>query len=169
MKGGSPQGKKHKKKEWDKDTPPDEFWPELFRVTKNQIIFGGNYFPLPPTRCVIAWIKPQLEVHPNFSQFELAWTSFDSSAQVIKVGTAHSEGERTIHSTPKPEKLYKILLQKYAKPGDIILDTHGGSGSLARACFELEFDMIYLEKEKDYFDEAVAKTVARTNEVKLPF
>ena len=136
--------------DWDINKPTKEYFDELFRVSKNQIIWGGNYFPLPPTRGVIVWDKVQ--PWENFSQVEIAWTSFDMPAQLFKFD--NRTGGKS-HPTQKPVALYKWLLSKYAKPGDKILDTHGGSMSSVIACIDGGFDMVCSELDKDYFDAAV--------------
>ena len=134
---------------WDNNPPKQEYFNELFRVSKNQIIWGGNYFPLPPSRCIIVWDKVQ--PWENFSQVELAWTSFDSPAQLFKFD--NRTGEK-IHPCQKPVALYKWLLSRYAKPGDKILDTHGGSGSICIACHDLGFDLTWMELDADYYKAA---------------
>ena len=136
---------------WDAP-PPQEFFDELFRVSANQIIFGGNYFNLPPVRGIIAWDKCQ--PWENFSQFELAWTSFDRPARLFR---HRNNGVKKIHPTQKPVELYKWLLSKYAVDGDRILDTHLGSGSIALACHELGFDLTGCEIDKSYYDGARAR------------
>lgn len=132
---------------WDDNIPSDEYFKELFRISKNQIIWGGNYFPLMPTRCLIIWDK--LKGDNNFSMFELAWTSFDKPSKIYK---KNSTQPNRIHPTQKPIELYKWLLDKYAKQGDKILDTHLGSGSIAIACYDLGFDLVGSELDKDYFE-----------------
>ena len=139
-----------KKIEWDDAIPDQDYFNELFRVSKNQIIWGGNYFPLPPTRCVICWDKCQ--PWENFSQIELAWTSFDMPAPLFRFDN-RTGGK--IHPTQKPVALYKWLLDKYAKPNDKILDTHLGSGSIAIACHDYGFDLTACELDKEYFDKAM--------------
>ena len=134
---------------WDHSIPPPEYFSELYRVSKNQIIWGGNYFPLPPTRCIIVWDKVQ--PWENFSQVEIAWTSFDSPAQLFRFDN-RTGGK--IHPTAKPVELYKYQVLKYAKPGDKILDTHGGSGSICIACHDLGFDLDWIEKDADYYEAA---------------
>jgi site-specific DNA-methyltransferase (adenine-specific) len=135
--------------EWDNEIPSDEYFQELKRVSKNQIIWGGNYFPLPPSRCIICWDK--IQPWENFSQVELAWTSFDSPAQLYRYD--NRTGNK-IHSTQKPIDLYRWILQKYAKESDKILDTHGGSMSIAIACDMEGFDLDICEIDKDYFESA---------------
>ena len=132
--------------EWDNLIPDDEYFEELFRVSKNQIIWGGNYFGLPPTRCVICWDKVQ--PWENFSQIELAWTSFDFPAKLFRFD--NRTGEK-IHPTQKPIKLYKWLLENYAKEGDKILDTHGGSMSSCIAAIEYGYNFTGCEIDLDYF------------------
>lgn len=132
--------------EWDNATPTDAYFNELLRVSKHQIIWGGNYFKLPPTRCIIVWDKVQ--PWENFSQVEIAWTSFDSPAPIYKYDN-RTGGK--IHPTQKPVELYRWLLHKYAKPGDKILDTHLGSGSSRIAAYEMGFDFTGYEIDPDYF------------------
>ena len=135
--------------EWDNLLPTPEYFEELFRISKNQIIWGGNYFDLPPTRCVICWDKQQ--PWENFSQWEMAWTSFDSPAPIFRWRNA-GDGEKKIHPTQKPVDLYAWLLKKYTKPGDKIFDSHLGSGSSRIAAYKLGFDFYACELDKDYFD-----------------
>lgn len=131
---------------WDlKPTP--EYFEQLFRVSKNQIIWGGNYFELPPTRCVIAWDK--MQPFPNFSQIEMAWTSFDKPAKLFKYDN-RTGGK--IHPTQKPIELYAFCLNNFAKEGDLILDTHLGSGSSRIACWLHNYDFVGYEIDKEYFD-----------------
>lgn len=136
---------------WDK-APNKEYFDELFRVSKNQIIWGGNYFDLPKYRCPIAWDKCQ--PWENFSQIELAWTSFNMPASIFKFDN-RTGGK--IHPTQKPIALYKWLIDKYAKQGDKILDTHLGSGSIAIACHDYGFDLTACELDKEYFDKAMER------------
>lgn len=139
--------------EWDFSPPGQEYFSELFRVSKNQIIWGGNYFDLPPTRGIIAWDK--LQPWENFSQFELAWTSFDKPAAIFRYSnTGGANRERKIHPTQKPVALYLWLLQKYAKKGDLILDTHVGSASSLVACHKAGYKFVGFEKDEQYFRES---------------
>ncbi len=138
---------------WDDQIPDDDYFAELFRVSENQIIFGGNYFYLPPSRCVICWDKCQ--PWENFSQWEMAWTSFDKPAAMFRYSnTGGANAETKIHPTQKPTALYLWLLSKYAMEGQRILDTHLGSGSHAIACNNLGFELVGCELDKDYFDAA---------------
>jgi site-specific DNA-methyltransferase (adenine-specific) len=134
---------------WDV-VPSSEYFSELFRVSKNQIIWGGNYFNLPPYRCPIIWDK--LQPVPNFSAIELAWSSFDQPSKIFKQRQAGFISEKKIHPTQKPTKLYKWLLSNYAKPGDRILDTHLGSGSSRIAAYDMGFEFWGYEIDKAYFD-----------------
>ncbi len=133
---------------WD-IAPTKEYFDELFRVSKNQIIWGGNYFDLPPTRGIICWDKVQ--PFPNFSAWEMAWTSFDCVARMFKYDNRRGG---KIHPTQKPIELYKWLLSKYAKEGQKILDTHLGSGSIAIACHYYGVELLGIEIDKDYYKEA---------------
>jgi site-specific DNA-methyltransferase (adenine-specific) len=143
-----------KNKEWDLNIPHDTYFNNLFRVSKNQIIWGGNYFTLPPTRGFIFWDKHPMP--PSYAHGEYAWTSFSINAKKWsgKVGNDVAVKDR-IHQTQKPVKLYLWLLNNYAKPNDKILDTHLGSGSIAIACYDMGFDLTGYEIDKDYYDAAV--------------
>lgn len=149
-------------KSWDKAIPSQEYFTELMRVSANQIIWGGNYFPLPPTRGIVFWFKRQ--PIPNLSDGELAWTSFDSVARCFdymwtNVKAGPGDGVKlnkpaSIHPTQKPVALYRWLLKNYAKPGQRILDTHLGSGSIAIACDIEGFDLVGCELDLDYYNAA---------------
>lgn len=130
---------------WDK-APSQEYFDELRRVSRNQIIWGGNYFPLPPSRCIIVWDKVQ--PWENFSQVEIAWTSFDSPAQLFRFD--NRTGDK-IHPTQKPTELYAWLLRKYGSGGGRILDTHMGSQSSRIAAYMLGFDYVGCEIDEEYF------------------
>ena len=148
--------------DWDFAPPPKEYFDELFRVSKNQIIWGGNYFDLPPTRGIIVWDK--MQPWENFSQVEYAWTSFNSPAALYKYRNTNDKGK--IHPTQKPVDIYIYILQRYAKPGDVILDTHVGSGSSLIACRETGHKYVGFEIDKEYYDKAKARidaSVAQTN------
>lgn len=133
--------------------PTEEYFNELFRVSKNQIIWGGNYFPLPPTRCFVCWDKQQ--VWENFSQCELAWTSYDKPAKLITISNRGAHIDHVDwHPTAKPVELYAYLLKTFAKEGNKILDTHLGSGSSRIAAYKLGFDFVGCEIDKEYFNKS---------------
>lgn len=148
---------KHKRKffeqkGWDDKPVSNEYFNELFRVSKNQIIWGANYFTrsIPPSMGWVFWDKGQ---DLSMSDGELAFTSFDRALRRIKINRAQLVLEGgTIHPTQKPIKLYKWLLANYANPGDKILDTHLGSGSSRIAAYDMGFDFYATELDKDYFD-----------------
>lgn len=164
--GGKDVMKKYKQnylsKKWDV-APPKEYFAELFRISKNQIIWGGNYFELPASRGIICWDKQQMM--PTFSRWEYAWTSFDCVARMFERRSQEAEGIR-FHPTQKPIELYEWLLNNYAKEGDRILDTHLGSGSSRIAAYNLGFDFVGCEIDKEYFDkqeERFARHTAQTS------
>lgn len=139
-------------KSWDTKIPDKKYFEELFRISKNQIIWGGNYFLLPQTRCFLIWDKVQPE-GVSFSMCEYAWTSFDESAKIFRYSVQkHTAKENKIHPTQKPVQLYKWLLQKYAKEGYKILDTHFGSLSIGIACHDLHFELTASELDKEYYE-----------------
>jgi len=138
----------------DNNTPKQEYFDELFRVSKNQIIWGGNYFTLPPTRCFLIWDKQQPEA-VSFASCEFAWTSFDFSAKTFYKRPQNADVDGRIHPTQKPIQLYQWLLKNYAKKGDSILDTHLGSGSIAIACHDMHFDLTGYELDEYYYNGAV--------------
>jgi site-specific DNA-methyltransferase (adenine-specific) len=150
MKGGCDKNTQvrfgsHISKGWDVLPPAAEYWSELFRCSANQIVWGGNYFGLPAHRTFIVWDK--MTYPPTMSQVEQAWTSFDEPARFIQV---NSNQPGRIHPTQKPVALYRWLLKNYAKPGQRILDTHLGSGSIAIACDLEGFDLVGCEIDADY-------------------
>lgn len=145
-KGDKPSN--YKKVTWDKKPPSAEYFKELFRVSKNQIIWGANYFSMPPAKCFIVWRKPQISEGVSFSMLEYAWASFDETSKEW-IGMSN-EADR-IHPTQKPVALYEWLLTHYAKQGDKILDTHLGSGSSRIAAHNLGFDFVGCEIDEDYF------------------
>ena len=132
--------------------PDKKYFKELFRISKNQIIWGGNYMIeyLYPTSCFIVWDKVQPEKF-SMAMCEFAWSSFQSPAKIIKKRIVNADKDGRIHPTQKPVFLYRWLLQNYAKTGDKILDTHSGSGSLACACHLEGFDFLAIEKDEDYY------------------
>ena len=165
---GRRKGEKHsgyKKVKWDNEIPTKDYFNELFRVSKNQIIWGGNYFLdyLNATPCFLMWDKGFSEL-VTFAQFELAWTSFKTSSK--KFNHSHIQNDKQ-HPTQKPIKLYKWILDKYANEGDKILDTHLGSGSIAIACHDYKFDLTACELDKEYFDKAMERIENHKAQLKL--
>jgi site-specific DNA-methyltransferase (adenine-specific) len=144
--------------------PNKEYFNELQRVSKNQIIWGGNYFInfLSSTRCFVVWDK--MNYLPSMSQIEIAWTSFNKHSELVKI---NSNQENRFHISQKPADLYKWLLDKYAKENDKILDTHLGSGSIAIACHDYGFDLTACELDKEYFDKAIQRINNHTAQTKL--
>ena len=134
---------------WDAQPPKQVFFDELFRVCSNVIIWGGNYFCLPPTRCVICWDK--MQPWENFSQVELAWTSYDKPAKLYRQINSGANSERKIHPTQKPIELYAYLLRTFANPGDLIFDPMRGSQSSRIAAWKMGFDFIGCELDAEYF------------------
>ena len=158
---------KWKYKEWDNKTPDQSYFDELFRVSKNQIIWGGNYFNLPPSRCFLVWDKIQRVL---MADAELAWTSFDSSVRVFSYARGKMQGflnPDRFHPCEKPVQLYKWLLTNYAKKGDRILDTHLGSASSAIAAHYLDFDFVGTELDTDYYNKACERFKKETRQIKL--
>jgi len=154
----------YKKVVWDKGIPTKEYFNELFRVSQNQIIWGANYFSLPPNKCFVVWRKPQISENVSFSMLEYAWASFNSTS---KEWIGMSNEKDRIHPTQKPIKLYEWLLSNYAKPGDKILDTHVGSASSLIACHNLGFDYMGFELDKDYYKLASERLEAVKAQMKL--
>lgn len=143
--------KMRKKSNWDY-TPGEDYFKELFRVSKNQIIWGGNYFSLPPCRCFIIWKKTNIPENFSMAMCEYAWCSFNDNAKFIELS---SQGiANRFHPTQKPVALYEWIYSRYAKEGDKILDTHMGSGSSRIAAYNMGFDYVGCEIDKDYFKKA---------------
>ena len=157
-----------KKKDWDNKTPTDEYFVELFRVSKNQIVWGGNYFGLPPTRCFLVWDKGMGFYNRTYAECELAWTSFDKNTCKIKHDPlANGDYKGKIHPTQKPIKLYKWILDKYAKQGDKILDTHLGSMSIAIACADYGFDLYGCELDSEYYKKGLERVQNHINQLDI--
>ena len=159
--GGSPKHlgfKKYTKKNWDNETPNQKYFDELKRVSKNQIIWGANYFVeylIEGTMGWVFWYKGQQGL--TMSDGEIAYTSFQKATRMININRCQIKIDGAIHPTQKPIKLYEWLLMNYAKQGDKILDTHLGSGSIAIACHNLGFDLTACELDKEYFDAAMKR------------
>ena len=138
---------KFKSSGWDTNIPDKSYFTELKRISLNQIIWGGNYYNLGSARCYLLWDK--MDYNSDFASAELAWTSFDKVVKTFR--HARNGKDKRIHPTQKPVALYRWILQNYAKPGQTIIDTHSGSGSLACACHLEKFDFIAIEKDYDYW------------------
>ena len=165
----------YKENDWDLKRPDKEYFDNLIRVSKNQIIWGGNYFAdlLTPTKSWIVWDKKIEDKYTNnFADCEMAWAS-KGVARMIRLmwnGMLQHDmknKEKRIHPTQKPVKLYEWLLTKYAKEGDKILDTHLGSGSIAIACHNLGYDLTGYEIDKDYFDSAIKRIEEHKNQLRI--
>lgn len=159
------KNRKWKSKDWDNEIPSDEYFKELFRVSKNQIIWGGNYFNLGICNKFIIWDK-EIPEGLSFSDCEYAWTSFSGANKIFRYSAYLNKSEK-FHPTQKPPQLYKWILDKYAKEGDKILDTHLGSGSIAIACHDYKFELTACELDKEYFDKAMQRITNHTNQQKL--
>ena len=160
-------------KKWDGEIPKKEYFEELFRVSKNQIIWGANYFLdyLGATSCYLIWDKKTTEKQ-LMSMSEFAWTSFKTKNLIFRQppvgnhGFYNIDGER-IHPTQKSIKLYEWLLINYAKEGDKILDTHLGSGSIAIACHNLGFELTACELDKEYFDASIKRIDNHISQIRM--
>jgi site-specific DNA-methyltransferase (adenine-specific) len=160
-------------KKWDSETPKSEYWNELFRVSKNQIIWGANYFIeyLHSSKCFLIWDKKMTEKH-MMSMAEMAWTSFNTKSLIFKQppvgdrGFYNIDGTR-IHPTQKSIDLYKWQLNHYAKEGDKILDTHLGSGSIAIACHDYKFSLTACELDEDYYNSAIKRIKQHTAQLRI--
>ena len=162
----NPVRQQYKTKNWDNSIPKKRYFDELKRVSKNQIIWGGNYFfdYLEKTQCFLIWDKKQ-PFDFSLAMCELAWTSFKKPAKMFVQSVLKEKGK--IHPTQKPRQLYNWLLDNYAKEGDKILDTHLGSGSIAIACHERGFELTACELDKDYFDAAIKRFKLETAQKSL--
>ena len=160
-------------KKWDNEIPTKQYFKQLFRVSKNQIIWGGNYFLdyLNPTPCFLIWDKKMTDKH-LMSMSEFAWTSFRTKNLIFRQppvgdrGFYNIDGTR-IHPTQKSIKLYEWQLMNYAKEGDKILDTHRGSASLDIACHNLGFDLVTCEIDTDYFNDGNKRLNQHQNQLKM--
>jgi len=153
--------------EWDSVTPCGEYFTQLRRVSKNQIIWGGNYFleHLTSTRCFLSWDK--MNGTNNMADFELAWTSFDKSCRRFAMHHFSAGYNEKIHPTQKPVALYQWILANYAKPRQRILDTHLGSGSHAIACYYAGMHLTACEIDEDYFKAAAERIERETAQTVL--
>jgi site-specific DNA-methyltransferase (adenine-specific) len=161
--------KAHTWKDWDNETPTAEYWAELFRVSKNQIVWGGNYFTeyLPPSMGWIFWDKGQ---DLTMSDGELAYTSFNRALRRIKInrGQLMVEGG-TIHPTQKPIKLYDWIIQNYCADANLILDTHVGSGSSRIAAYKGGFDFVGFEIDAEYYEKQEKRFNDFKSQLRLTF
>jgi len=159
---------------WDKETPNQEFFDELIRVSKNQIVWGGNYFTdkLPVSKCWIVWNKINNTDNKSvFADAELCWTSFKKVVKMFTLRTmgfiSDTKDENRIHPTQKPSELYKWILDNYAKENDKILDTHLGSGSIAIACHDYKYELTACELDKEYYNAAIQRIKNHTSQQTL--
>ena len=150
-------------KKWDSEIPSKEYFEELFRVSKKQIVWGGNYFPLPQSQYFAIWDKGETMYGRDFAECEYAWVS-SGGTRIYK--KSPNQPER-IHPTQKPVALYKWILDKYGKEGNKILDTHLGSGSIAIACHDYGFELTACELDKEYYDKSIQRITNHTNQQKL--
>ena len=159
--------------------PNQEYFNELFRVSKKQIIWGGNYFNLPHSEGWICWDKTfKYNQKLAVGHFELAWSNLDIKHSFIRFTScgnfqgfenpkANYEKKKSFHPTSKPIEIYKFCLENYAKQGDKILDTHLGSGSIAIACHDYDFELTACELDKEYYDKAIERITNHTKQQKL--
>lgn len=163
---GGGHAKKYGYGHWD-IAPSEEYFEQLFRVSKNQIIWGGNYFALPPTRCFIVWKKLTISENFSMAMAEYAWTSFNDNAKIFECAPQGKPGELRFHPTQKPLALYEWLLSRYAKDGDTILDTHVGSASSLIACRKTNHRYIGFEIDEIYYQQAKKRLDAETAQVNV--
>lgn len=149
---------------WD-IAPKEEYFTELFRVSRNQIIWGGNYFALPSAKCFLILRKTNIPENFSMAMCEYAWTSFSDNAKVIDINMQNQPGR--FHPTQKPVELYEWIYRHYANKGDKILDTHLGSGSSRIAAYNMGFDFVGCEIDKEYFDKQEERFAAHSAQVNL--
>ena len=160
--------KYHKQKQWDNVIPDKKYFNELQRVSKNQIVWGANYFVehlTKGTKGWIVWFKGQMGL--TMSDCELAYSSFQRATRVVNINRVDLLKQNTIHPTEKPIRLYQWLLDNYAEKGDKILDTHLGSGSIAIACHNLGFDLTACELDKDYYNAAMKRIEQHKQQIRM--
>ena len=165
--------KQYRETEWDNETPDIKYFEELFRISKNQIIWGGNYFIdkiKKPSQCFIIWNKVQRDF--TMSDAEIAWSSFNKTIRCFDLSRGGAMGCNNknggkLHPTQKPVKLYEWLLMNYAKEGDKILDTHLGSGSIAIACHNLGYDLTACELDTDYYNAAMKRIEQHQQQIRI--
>jgi len=164
-KASKAKNRKWKAKDWDNSIPNDIYFIELKRISKNQIIWGGNYFNLGICNKFIIWDK-EVPEGLSFSDCEYAWTSFNGANKIFRYSAYLNKSEK-FHPTQKPPQLYKWLLDKYAKQGDKILDTHLGSGSIAIACHDYGFELTACELDTEYYEAAKKRFLNHISQTKL--
>jgi len=167
VKQGRQIRKAHDFKGWDNAIPSEEYFIELKRVSRNQIIWGGNYFTkfLPPTKAWIFWYKGQQGL--TMSDGEMAWTSLKTVTRMVDIHRTHLWQEKPDHPTQKPVKLYEWILANYAKQGDKILDTHVGSASSLIACHNLGFQYVGFELDKEYYEKSLDRLETAKKQVSI--
>jgi site-specific DNA-methyltransferase (adenine-specific) len=167
-KGKKSDRKYHKQKQWDKNIPSKNYFNELKRVSKNQIIWGANYFVKhldKGTKGWVVWFKGQTGL--TMSDCEIAYSSFQRATRVVNINRVDLLKQNSIHPTEKPIRLYQWLLDNYAKEGDKILDTHLGSGSIAIACHNLKYDLTACELDTDYYNAAMKRLKQHQAQLRL--
>ena len=151
---------------WD-TAPGREYFDQLFRVSRNQIIWGGNYFELPPTRCFIIWKKLTISENFSMAMCEYAWASFNENAKVFECAPQGKASDPRFHPTAKPIALYDWVLSRYAKDGDTILDTHVGSASSLIACHRTNHKYIGFEIDTEYYEKAKERIARETAQINI--
>ena len=167
-KGKKSDRKYHKQKQWDNSIPNKDYFNELQRVSKNQIIWGANYFVKHLTKGTkgwVVWFKGQIGL--TMSDCELAYSSFQKATRVVNINRVDLLKQNTIHPTEKPIRLYQWLLDNYAEKGDKILDTHLGSGSIAIACHNLGYELTACELDKEYYDAAMKRINEHKQQIRM--
>jgi DNA modification methylase len=154
----------HEKKDWDSEIPSDDYFKEIFRISKNQIIWGGNFFDLPPSQGFLIWDKEQPEDFTT-SMCEYAWSSIQSPAKMFRYRVV--DGILKVHPTQKPVKLFEWIIKNYSKEGDTICDPFFGSGSCIVAAVRTGHQYIGFEKEQSYFDKANIRILNAQEQDKL--
>ena len=161
--GSRKRAAKDKEKNWDNAIPSQDYFNQLFRISKNQIIWGGNYFKLPVSQYFAIWDKGETMYGRDFAEAEFAWVK-KGGTRIFKKNPNQLD---RIHPTQKPVKLYEWLLMNYAKEGDKILDTHLGSGSIAIACHNLGYDLTGYELDKEYYDNAIKRIKNHQSQLRI--
>ena len=165
-KGGSVVNKYgDENKHWNNIKPKKEYFTELFRISKKQIIWGANNFNLPTSEYFVIWQKGNA-LDFSFAMVEMAWTNIKKPAKLFKHLHVQNKDKR-IHPTQKPVKLYEWLLMNYANKGDKILDTHLGSGSIAIACHNLGYDLTACELDKEYYEASLKRLKQHQSQLRL--